>query len=407
MLSDPSSSQLITQLLNLAEQQFTGKLDIRTSEIRQWSLYWHLGRLVWANGGTHPQRRWQRQLRLYCPQINPQLQAPQQKEESECRDYHLLTLLAKHKKINAEQIIAVIQGTLSEVFFDIFQTLEIKDKNQGVEKKLPPTAQNLSLRSQASVRPANDAMLPPSCILELDPILMHTQKDWDNWEKVGLANLSPHLAPAIKDKSLLQKQTSPKVYQNLVKLIDGKSTLRDLAVVTKQDVLKLTRSLLPYIRQKLLGLVTIQDIIPVASKAKAAQNTTPVNKVNSSSNLIACIDDSPQVSTIMKQILQPAGYRVLTIQDPVQALPLLFQHKPDLVFLDLIMPIANGYEICTQIRRVSQFQNTPVIILSGRDGVVDRVRAKMSGATDFLSKPIEAEKVLGILKKYLSTQTSQ
>jgi chemotaxis family two-component system response regulator PixG len=89
----------------------------------------------------------------------------------------------------------------------------------------------------------------------------------------------------------------------------------------------------------------------------------------------------------------------------VQALPLLLEHKPDLIFLDLVMPITNGYEICSQIRRISVFQDTPVIILTSNDGIVDRVRAKMVGSSGFLAKPIGREKVLTILHKYLAATT--
>ncbi|NES25026.1 MAG: response regulator, partial [Symploca sp. SIO3E6] len=79
----------------------------------------------------------------------------------------------------------------------------------------------------------------------------------------------------------------------------------------------------------------------------------------------------------------------------------LLEHKPELIFLDLVMPIANGYEICAQIRRVSAFQEIPVIIITSSDGIVDRVRAKVVGSSGFLTKPIEQEKVLHILHRYL------
>jgi chemotaxis family two-component system response regulator PixG len=108
----------------------------------------------------------------------------------------------------------------------------------------------------------------------------------------------------------------------------------------------------------------------------------------------------------MELILTKAGYQFLGIQDSVQVLPALLEHKPDLIFLDLVMPVANGYEVCSQIRRISLFKNTPVVILTGNDGIVDRVRAKMVGSTDFLGKPIEAERVLAVLRKYLPTSTS-
>jgi chemotaxis family two-component system response regulator PixG len=84
-------------------------------------------------------------------------------------------------------------------------------------------------------------------------------------------------------------------------------------------------------------------------------------------------------------------------------LPLLLQHKPQFIFLDLVMPVANGYEVCGQIRKISLFQDIPVVILTGNDGIVDRVRAKLVGATDFLGKPIDEERVLAAIRKYLTT----
>jgi chemotaxis family two-component system response regulator PixG len=121
---------------------------------------------------------------------------------------------------------------------------------------------------------------------------------------------------------------------------------------------------------------------------------------------VAYIDDSPNDSRTMSHILTKAGYRFLNIQDPVTALPILLEQKPDLIFLDLVMPVANGYEVCAQIRRVSMFKDTPVIILTSNDGIVDRVRAKMVGSSGFLAKPIDADKVLSVLQKYLVTPPS-
>ncbi|MEL6500545.1 MAG: response regulator, partial [Cyanobacteria bacterium J06623_1] len=75
--------------------------------------------------------------------------------------------------------------------------------------------------------------------------------------------------------------------------------------------------------------------------------------------------------------------------------------KPDLIFLDLVMPNTNGYEICSQLRKLSYFKQTPIVILTGNDGIVDRVRAKMVGSTDFLGKPAQPEQVLETIAKYI------
>ena len=118
------------------------------------------------------------------------------------------------------------------------------------------------------------------------------------------------------------------------------------------------------------------------------------------------MDDSPQVCKMLEEIMTSYGLRFIKIQDAVQALPIIIQEKPDLIFLDLIMPIASGYEICTQLRRISAFAETPVIILTGNDGLVDRVRAKVVGSTDFISKPIVADRVMNVVRKYLRLPNS-
>ncbi|MEM9008882.1 MAG: response regulator [Cyanobacteria bacterium P01_F01_bin.86] len=70
------------------------------------------------------------------------------------------------------------------------------------------------------------------------------------------------------------------------------------------------------------------------------------------------------------------------------------------------MPVLNGYEVCAQIRQISMFKKTPIIIVTSSDGIVDRVRAKLVGSSDFLAKPITSEKVLATVHNYLPISPS-
>lgn len=394
VISSYSSKQLMSQLIVHSQRQFTGKLEVDISTGGSWKIYMNLGRLVWAMGSVHPYRRWLRLLKQQATEISIRDNVPLQANEIEFWEYQILTKLTKQRQVTIEQVVAVIEGTLKEILLEICQ---------AVDASLNQQDNTFQIQAQNGLRPSQQGLLPPPCMLNTKPLVNQVYQQWDNWCRSGLSYISPNWAPVIKEKTLLQKRTSPHVYQNLERLITGQLTLWDLAVVTNKDVLTLTRSLLPYIRQQLVELVKIKDLTPSTSQNSTRQvqvNQPLPSQVPSKKELIACIDDSPQVCAMMKEILQSKGYRFLGIQDGVQALPILLQHKPDLIFLDLVMPIANGYEICTQIRRISNFKTTPVIILSGHDGVVDRVRAKMVGATDFLSKPIEPKKVMAALHKY-------
>ncbi|MEM9976664.1 MAG: response regulator, partial [Cyanobacteria bacterium P01_D01_bin.2] len=117
--------------------------------------------------------------------------------------------------------------------------------------------------------------------------------------------------------------------------------------------------------------------------------------------MVVYVDDSPADSQAMATIVQKAGYSYANISDSLQALPKLLELKPQIIFLDLVMPMANGYELCAQIRRISAFKETPIIIVTNNDGIADRVRAKVVGASGFFGKPIKEQRVMKVLRRYL------
>jgi two-component system, chemotaxis family, response regulator PixG len=222
---------------------------------------------------------------------------------------------------------------------------------------------------------------------------------WQRWVDADLTKYSPNLAPVLQNREKLREQVAENVLTKLETTLDGNSTLRDVAVLTKQNLLMLTWSMINYANKQWIELQQIADLVslkPDRDKPRVTPPPTPSNAL-----LVACVDDNPNVCRAMERILTMAGYRFIAIQDPLQTLPILLEHKPDLIFLDLVMPIASGYEICAQLRRVSAFKKTPVVILTGNDGIVDRVRAKLVGASDFLAKPVEGQRVMNVVRRHL------
>lgn len=141
--------------------------------------------------------------------------------------------------------------------------------------------------------------------------------------------------------------------------------------------------------------------------AKRSDKSKAKKKTINNLPKVIYIDDSPADSRAMATIVEKLGYQYINIPDPLQALPMLIELKPRLIFLDLVMPIANGYEVCAQIRRISAFKKIPVIIVTSNDGIADRVRAKIVGASGFMGKPIQEKRILKVFKKHLSNNTSQ
>ena len=105
--------------------------------------------------------------------------------------------------------------------------------------------------------------------------------------------------------------------------------------------------------------------------------------------------------------LQQQGYEATAISNPLKALSLVFQLKPDLILLDIGMPELDGYEICAMLRRSTAFRLTPIIMLTGKEGFIDRLNARMVGATDYLTKPFGAIELLTLVEKYVGIGNPQ
>jgi twitching motility two-component system response regulator PilG len=109
---------------------------------------------------------------------------------------------------------------------------------------------------------------------------------------------------------------------------------------------------------------------------------------------IMVIDDSPTIRKILSLTLESAGYSVLAEADGESGLKRLANEVPDLVLLDIAMPGIDGYETCKRIKGDSRTSHLPVLMLSGKDALFDKVKGHMAGANEYLTKPFEAATVL-------------
>jgi twitching motility two-component system response regulator PilG len=117
---------------------------------------------------------------------------------------------------------------------------------------------------------------------------------------------------------------------------------------------------------------------------------------------IACIDDSPTVLSAIETFLDDKAFKVIRIENPVSALMTIIRNKPDLILLDVTMPSLDGYELCSLLRRHPAFKHTPIIMVTGNRGFLDRAKAKLVGASGYLTKPFTQPDLLKIIFKHLT-----
>ena len=119
---------------------------------------------------------------------------------------------------------------------------------------------------------------------------------------------------------------------------------------------------------------------------------------------VLIIDDSKTIRRTAELILQKAGCQVITAIDGYESLALIVDHKPDIIFVDIMMPRLDGYQTCAVIKQNLAFQTTPIIMLSSKDGLFDRARGRIVGAEQYLTKPFTGHELLTAIKHYVTSK---
>ncbi|MBC3935164.1 MULTISPECIES: response regulator [Undibacterium] len=117
---------------------------------------------------------------------------------------------------------------------------------------------------------------------------------------------------------------------------------------------------------------------------------------------IMVIDDSSTIRRSAEIFLGQAGYKIVLAEDGFDALAKINDSHPDLIFCDILMPRLDGYQTCALIKKSAKFRDTPVIMLSSKDGLFDRARGAMVGSDEYLTKPFTKDSLLKTVKNYTS-----
>ena len=116
---------------------------------------------------------------------------------------------------------------------------------------------------------------------------------------------------------------------------------------------------------------------------------------------VMVIDDSKTIRRTAESLLKKEGCEVISAADGFEALSMIADYNPDIIFVDIMMPRLDGYQTCALIKHNQKFKATPVIMLSSKDGLFDRARGRIVGSEEYLTKPFTREELLGAIQRHV------
>ena len=116
---------------------------------------------------------------------------------------------------------------------------------------------------------------------------------------------------------------------------------------------------------------------------------------------VMVIDDSKTIRRSAETLLKKVGCEVVTAVDGFEALAKITEHKPDIIFVDIMMPRLDGYQTCALIKNNQTFKATPVIMLSSKDSIFDRARGRIVGSEKYLTKPFSKEDLINAITTHV------
>jgi len=116
---------------------------------------------------------------------------------------------------------------------------------------------------------------------------------------------------------------------------------------------------------------------------------------------VIVIDDSKTIRRTAETLLKKAGCEVVTATDGFESLAKVAENRPDIIFVDIMMPRLDGYQTCALIKNNQQFKKTPVVMLSSKDGLFERARGRIVGAEHYMTKPFTREELLNTIKTFV------
>lgn len=349
----------------------TGTKPTSRSTTRQsWYVFCFNGQIIYATQSAGSLLRLRDYLRRYkAEKALEKIEVPYMASTNAPEYGYLWALLEKHI-LTPAQGRNIIHSMIHETLFDL-----------------------LSLHQGSFTFEMGSALAPQLTSLDISSLLAKIVKQVQQWKQFHPHIQSPNQCPVISDAAELQVALPVNTFNTLKRWADGRTSIRQMARYLNRDVLTVAKAIYPFVQQGLVQ-VFFESVTPASNKKEWSSPKTKVPRV-------VCIDDDNVIRKTVESILSAHGYEVTGISSPLQALSLVFQLKPDLILCDIAMPELDGHEVCAMLRSSSAFRQTPIVMLTGIEGFIDRVQARMAGATEYITKPFGENELLMLVEKYV------
>ncbi|MBG1270344.1 response regulator [Nostoc sp. WHI] len=342
------------------------------SKQKSWFVFFLNGEIIYCQEGESSLSRINDYLRYYRVETRLADQQVAELSSTDASEYAYLWALLEQNIITPKIAGNIIHGLVHETLFDL-----------------------LSLHQGNFIFYQDAPLAPQLNTLEIAPFVTKIRKQVQEWKQLYPHIQSPEQLPVLSDKAQLHSSLPAATVSKLQHWADGKTSLRQLARYLNRDILTVAKAIYPYVQQSWLQLVYSVTTNPDTH----TENWDLEGKYK---GRIVCIDDAIAIGETINSILKAQGYEAIALTNPLEALNLVFQLKPDLILCDIAMPELEGYEVCAMLRHSTAFRLLPIIMLTGKDGFLDRVKARMVGATDYLTKPFTDTELLMLVGKYIN-----
>ncbi len=364
--SNSENPNLYRVLQNLIANESSGKLIIHSQANPgvHWRVYLGNGRIHYAGSDQGQVERLSYLFQRHIPDKNIKLR------RNISSDYQYLCELWESQEFSFQEIRSILARLTQEALIQILslqQSHWVFEETVGLDRLL--------------------------LYLDLKQLMQPVATEIKHWLKVHSTIDSPFQRPIADNVDAilpglfkLEHITSDLLnrYEELPNLVQRGMCVYEIAKALHTSTLSVAI---------ILKTLVDQGIITMVPYKFEEEDNRPV---------VACVDDSPSIQKVVSFALEATGFRVINIKQAANALTTLMHSKPALILMDINMPDIDGYQLCSICNKSEALKHIPIVMLTGRSGVLDRMKAKMHGSVGYISKPFQPQELVDTVRSFIS-----